>query len=464
MNRQPEQQDAGDSRSGVKRPENHDPARQAPIPADSLLYGLDDRPPWPQTLLYGLQWLMVLLPALTLISFLAADVLELPPSTRLVFFQRLLILTGAVTVIQTLWGHQLPLLDGPAMALVLTLAPLASAGLPAISGGMIFGGLLLLLCGLFGLLRFIIPLFTDRVVGVVLLLIGLTMLPHVMPMLLGVDPSHPHGRPMILGLAMGLTLLMAAMSHYLTGFFRSLAVFWGLILGTVVFAALGLTDFSSVPSTPWLTVPQGLQGFRPRFDPAAALSFTLAYLAVLVNTVGSLYSVEPMVRPTRMGRRLNRALVWTGLSGMAAGLGGVVGTVPYGGSPGVIVVTRVGSRFALTACGVLLLAMALFGKLNAVFTGIPDAVVAAALLAAVAAQIGVGINLIQRQPTGASGREYLIVGLPILLGSIAGLLPEDFLNQWPSFLRPLLGNGLIVGVVLVLTLEHVLLREKDRKA
>ena len=42
-------------------------------------------------------------------------------------------------IIQTLWGHSLPLLDGPAMALVITAAALAGSGRGAVSGGMILG-------------------------------------------------------------------------------------------------------------------------------------------------------------------------------------------------------------------------------------------------------------------------------------------------------------------------------------
>jgi hypothetical protein len=44
-----------------------------------------------------------------------------------------------------------------------------------------------------------------------------------------------------------------------------------------------------------------------------------------------------------------------------------------------------------------------------------------------------------------------------LMGSIASILPEAFFLPIPTALRALLKNGLVVGVVLVLLLEHVLL-------
>ena len=429
-------------------------------PAIDLLYGLNERPPWGRTILYGLQWLIIFLPLLTMVSFLAAQVMGFSHAAKLAFFQRLLIVTGATIVLQTLWGHRLPTLDGPAMALVVTLATLTGTEQSSIGGGMIFGGFLLFLCGALGLMRYLIPLFTDRVIGVVLILIGLSAAPYLLPMLIGVDPQHPHGQKLVMALGFVLIIVMALMTHHLEGLLRSLSIFMGVILGAVIFGALGMLDLSEVRSAPWASVPDLGWLCWPKFDPASCLAFALAYLAVLVNTMGSLYTVESIVSADNISGRLNRGLVLTGLSGVLAGAAGVIGTVPYSNSPGIIAVTRVGSRYALTACGLILLVMAFVSKLNALFAAVPDAVVAAALVTGVAVQIGVGMDVIHRQTGRLSSRDYLIVGLSILLGVIAGMLPPEFMAQLPKTIKPLLSNGLIVGVVLVLLLEHVILAEK----
>lgn len=431
-------------------------------PTADLLYGLDDRPPVIRTLLYGVQWLLIFLPNLTVFSVLLADILGLDPVARAALFQRMLLITGAIMIIQTRWGHQLPLLDGPSLALVITVPPLAASGPGAIAGGMILGGFLLFLCGALGWMRILTGLFSDRVIGVILLLISLTVLPYLVPMLLGADAAHPHGRPTVFFLGLGLVLVMAVTFHYFRGLLRSLSIFWGIALGTGVFAALGLLDFSGTSTTAWLSWPrQPDWNPWPRFDLAAVISFALAYLAVLVNAMGSLYSLEPILNPEAMPRRLNRGLAVTGLSGMLSGAAGVIGTVPYSLSPGVITVTRVGSRHAVTACGLLLAALAFLGKLTAILSAIPEAVVAAALIGAIGAQVGVALNIIHRDGDRLGGRDYLIIGVPVILGAMASLLPPAFLNLLPASLRPILGNGLIVGVVLVLLLEHVLLREKE---
>ena len=181
---------------------------------------------------------------------------------------------------------------------------------------------------------------------------------------------------------------MASMFYFLRGFWQSLALFWGVALGTVIFSVLGLVDMSKVGPAPWFSTPGRLFGPWPEFNLGAMLSFALAYLAVLVNTAGSIFSIEPIVAADNMDKRFNRGVVWTGLSGILSGLGGVVGTVPYSLSPGVITVTRVGSRFAVTACGLFLIALAFLGKLNALLSAVPNAVVAAALMSSMAGRGG----------------------------------------------------------------------------
>lgn len=431
-------------------------------PSTPLTYGLDDRPPWIRTLFYGLQWLIMFLPVLTVLSAVAADLLGLEGLERIHYFQRLLFITGATMILQTLWGHRLPLLDGPASALVITLAVLASSGPAVISGGLLFGGLLVFILGVSGTMRYLAPLFTERVNGVILLLIGLTILPYILPMILGISPRRPDGSPAILALALGLIVLMSAMFHYLKGLLQSLTIFFGVIIGCIIFAVLGEIDPAAVKQAPWFSMPDLSTVKRPVFDLGAVLSFALAYLAVLVNTTGSLFSIEQIVAADKIEKRLNRSLILTGLSGIVSGVGGVFGTVPYSMSPGVIVVTRVGSRFTVTACGILMLCLTFFGKLTALLSSIPGAVIGAALLVSMAAGAGVSIDLIQRSGKMTS-REYLVIGLPVLLGVGVTLTPTSFLNLLPQAIKPIVGNGLVVGVITVLLLEHLILRKRKNR-
>jgi xanthine/uracil permease len=216
-------------------------------------------------------------------------------------------------------------------------------------------------------------------------------------------------------------------------------------------------DLSGLEQAGWLRPPPVEWGARPQFDPGAVLSFILAYLAVMVNATGSIFSIQPLVRPDHIDRRLNRGVAFTGLAGILSGLAGVIGTVPYSLSPGIITVTHVGSRFVLTVCGLMMIALAFFGKLAALLSAVPNAVVASSLMASIGAATGYSIRVIMGHNKSFGGREYMVVGLPVLLGVGVTLIPDQFMEMLPTTLRPILDNGLIVGVVIVLLLEHVIM-------
>lgn len=135
----------------------------------------------------------------------------------------------------------------------------------------------------------------------------------------------------------------------------------------------------------------------------------------------------------------------------------------YGISPGVILVTRVGTRYAVTLCGCLLLFLAFFQKILTFFSFIPLSVIGAAMVTGMAAQVGAGISVLTRSGRPLDGRDYLVIGIPILLGGIMPFLPEAFFKTFPAELQALVKNGMVVGILSVLLIEHLILRGKQGK-
>ena len=409
---------------------------------------------------YGFQWMILFLPTLMILSAISSEYLKLPEGERILFFQRVLVTTGGIMILQTLWGHRYPLLDGPSSALLLTLLVLAPGGMPAIQGGMIIGGILLVLLAALRLMRHVEALFTDNVIGVTLILIAITLLPYLAPLLIGQHPGSPRGDLRILGVSLVTVAAIALFSQRLAGFFRTLSLLWGILLGTFLMGLLGRLDFSVRPEVQWFSLPPSLVSEPPRFVLSAILPFLVAYLAVVINGVGSMYSIGEIVGKENMGRRVARGIGLTGAGGILAGALGSIGTVSFGISPGVVLITRVGSRFPLTLCGVFLCLLAFFQKFLMLLISIPPSVVGAALLTAMASQVGAGISVLTRTGRSLGGRDYLVIGLPILLAGIITLLPEDFFRALSFSAQAFLKNGLVVGIVAVLLLEHLILREK----
>jgi xanthine/uracil permease len=424
-----------------------------------FLYGLDERPPFWRTSIYGLQWALLMFPALVIIASIAAEVLHLSMEERVSFFQKILLLSGGFTFLQTVAGHRYPLQEGPATALLLTFVVLAPQGLAAIQGGFLCGGLVLLAVGFFRWMRRLGGYFTPNVVGVILMLIAFTLVPFLVPRLIGVTPEHPRGEAGAFGAALALILLIAMLANRLGGFLRSTALILGIVIGSIGFWLSGRIDLQPVREAPWLALPGDLWMGMPRFSVPAVVSSALAYLAVAVNSLGSIHGVGGVVGAEGIAGRVDRGLAVTGLAGVAASVLGVVGTVSYSTSPGVILVTRVASRYAQAMCGLVLLVAAFVPRLSALLAAVPPTVVGAALCVALGSQVGAGITAITADGRSLVARDYLVVGLPVMVGTLVAVIPRAFFAQFPVWIGTILGNGLVLGIILVLLLEHLLMRK-----
>jgi len=426
--------------------------------AKDFYFGLDDRLPIRHSVVYGLQWALIMFPALMIVASIAAEALRLSGDARVVFFQKMLFLSGSFTLLQTLVGHRYPIQEGPATALLLTFVVLAPQGLGVIQGGLLCGGLCLFAVGALGWMGRLGRIFTPNVVGVILLLVALTLIPFLLPRLMGVSPARPGGEGTVFAVSLLLILFIAVLASRLRGFLQTTAIILGILVGSLAFWLWGRLDLTSTREASWLSLPGSAWPGIPRFSPSAVISSVLAYLAVAVNAVGSMHGVAGVLGDTSVAKRLDRGLALTGLAGVAASGLGVVGTVGYSTSPGVILVTRVASRYALTMCGVILVLAGLVSRLSALLASVPAPVVGAALCVAMASQVGAAINAMTPGGRPLAGRDYLVVGLPVLLGTLVAAAPAGFFSGLPAWLGTIVGNGLVLGILLVLFLEHVVMR------
>jgi xanthine/uracil permease len=430
----------------------------------AFYYGLDEAPPLWRTVVYGVQWALIMAPPLVIVASIASEALQLGPEGRVAFFQKILLLSGGFTCLQALAGHRYPIQEGPSTALLLTCVILAPQGLAVIQGGFLCGALLLFMAGCLGWMGPLGRFFTPNVVGVILMLIALTLIPYLLPRLTGMSLAQPHGEGVVLGVSLLLVLLITCLSYRLRGFSQTVAMILGIFVGSLGYWGWGRMDLESVWQASWVGLPAALWAGAPEFSPSPVLAAVLAYLAVAVNAVGSIQGVAGILGPEGIARRMDRGLAMTGLAGVAASALGVVGTVGYSTSPGVILVTRVASRRAMVMCGVVLMAAGLVSRLGALLAAVPAAVVGAALCVVLASQVGAAISTVTTDGRKLSGRDYLVVGLPVLLGTLVAALPPAFFAEFPAGLGSLVGNGLILGILLVLLLEHGLLHVRPPKA
>jgi xanthine/uracil permease len=323
------------------------------------------------------------------------------------------------------------------------------------------GALLLIIVVLSRQLERLFQFFTPNVIGVILILIALGLLHPLIQFMTGADHQHPQGQGAIFLTSLLLTLLIAAASYRFPGVWKTLSILIGMIAGSILFFFMGRLELRTLASASWFTFSPHWMAATPGFSWSALVSFACAYLAVMVNTLGSIQGIAAITDQQRLAASIPRGIFVNGLGGIFCGLLGVVGTVSFSMSPGVILVNRVASRFTVTYCGIILALAAFSPKLAALLSLVPAPVVGAALCVALGGQVGVGISVVASQKL--TFRDYFVVGIPLLLGSMVGFLPQNLFDALPGSLHVFMANSLIAGIVLVLLLEHLLLRKVGEK-
>ncbi len=222
------------------------------------------------------------------------------------------------------------------------------------------------------------------------------------------------------------------MSHRLRGFLQTTSMLAGILFGLILFLFRGGISLNVVGQSSWFALPSPFLGVWPSFSLPAILATVCTYLAVMVNTVGSIQGISEIVGKEGLEDRIHRGIGLTGLGGLTAGFLGVGGLVSYSTSPGVVLVSRVASRYVLTMSGAIMILCAFIPKLWALLTVIPPSVIASVLFVTLSSQFMVGINVMLSGERKFERREYFTVGLPILLGTMVSIIPKEFFHLFPN--------------------------------
>ncbi len=423
----------------------------------AIRYSLDEKLaalPW---LLFGLQWLAIALPSLIIIGQVVAASHFATFAAQVLYLQKLSFVVGVAMLLQIVWGHRLPLVMGPAAVLLVGVLASGGAPLPAVYTALMIGGAVLALVSAAGLFRSVQRLFTVRVVAVVLLLIAFTLTPAIRDLVLDLDrPGSPFAR---LTFALALVLAMFLVQRRLSPLGRSTLVVAALVGGSVLYRLLFAAP--ELPAAEALPVVAGFWydlAWPPLFEPGLVLSFLVCYLALAINDLGSIQALDGLLQPRGMSGRMTRGMTLTGLAGALAGFLGVLGPVNFSLSPGVIAASGCASRFALLPAAGALAVLAFLPGALALVGAVPAPVIGAILLFILSAQVAAGLQALFATPGGMRFEHGLVVGLPVLAGTLVSFIPGEVTNGLPALARPLAGNGFVVGVLLVLLLEHGVFR------
>ena len=422
-----------------------------------LKYGLEDHPSFAENIIYGLQWLAVTIPAIIILGKVLGG-LEGTSSAEVLYMQKLFAVMAASLLLQIYAGHRLPLVIGPATVLLIGILASQGSSSAAIYTSILICGILLSLLAVSGLFAYLRKLFTPRVVAVILLLVAFTIMPTILDLISSESANSSPAQN--LGFALVFILIMFVAQRLLTGLWKSTLILWAIIIGSLAYT---LVNPVWVQGTNAYGIPV-LGGFIKQLtidlvlDPGPIIAFVLCFLGLSINDLGSIQAVGTVLQADKMPERITRGISCTGLGNTLAGFMGVIGPVNFSFSPGVIASTGCAARSTLVPAGVIMLLLAFLPRTLYYLSFIPEVVIGCILLFIMCTQVAAGLSSAFAAMQEPVFDHALLIALPILTGILVAFLPADVVSAFPSHLRPILGNGFVMGVLVSLLLEHVIFR------
>jgi xanthine permease len=384
--------------------------------------------------------------------------LETAGQTRLIAAS--LLIAGVATLLQTLGvkglvGNRLPFVNAASSAGIAPMLAIAETNargdqLPAIYGAVMVAGVFCLAIGpFFGrLLRFFPPLVT----GVVITLIGVTLMPVPVAWAQGGDrTAADFGDMKYLGLAAFTLVVILMIQRFGRGFVKQVALLLGLLIGTMAAIPFGMADFGALRSAPVAALPTPFAFGTPEFQPAAIISLCLVMLVLMTESSAGMLAIGEICERETSGRTITRGLRTDGLATLLGPVFGGFPTSAFAQNVGVVSLTKVRSRYVVAAAGGALLVLGAFPVLGAVVSTVPMPVLGGAGIVLFGSIAVSGIRTLSEAGLDDSSNIILVA---VSLG--AGIIPlaaPTFYAEFPAWAQTVLGSGISAGALVAVSLN-----------
>jgi len=374
--------------------------------------------------------------------------------------QRSFIFTGIACLLQGLIGHRLALMEGQSglwWGVILSLAATASTmnlELTTIGGsiaiGVIISGILVAVFGILGLGEVLKKWFTPVVMFVFLLLLANQLITIFLKGMIGLnigDSIDVKVACFSFTLA-ALTILIHVKGK---GIISSLNLLIGMTVGWIAAALLFPVEVTeTIKTTPFLTwFPWG----QPAFEWGIIITVVITGLLNTTNTIATLKGAEDIFEKETTPKQYRASFLLTGLLSAFSGVLGLVPYAPYASSLGFLQSTGIRERAPFFVGSVLFIFLGLVPQLSAFFSTIPHSVGNTVLFVAYLQLFRSAIRNIDGltfEPT-----TVYRIALPALLGLSIMTLPATAFTTIPLLIRPILSNGLLLGILAALFMEFL---------
>ncbi len=277
--------------------------------------------------------------------------------------------------------------------------------------------------------------------------------------------AYPWGDGHWIGLGFFVLIVIITAEIFGSRFMRGTQVAIGLILGTILSAALGYLPTKFIKEAPVITFAW-VRWYGVGFYAPALIPVMIAYLAEAMDTVGDLAATCELSKVRTSGEeyesRIQGGLLADGLNSLISALMCGSPLTTYSITPAVIAVSQTANRSAgIWGCFWLVL-MGVFGKIGGLLVSVPDPVIGATLAYLAAGMTISGLKMISETRWTRRDRFILSVafavglGLVIVPDTFQHFIPEarnGFIEALRQSLKIILRSGFTAGSMLTVILN-----------
>ncbi len=435
----------------------------ATVRDDVFDVGIHEKVPYDQLLILAFQNIFGMT-GMFVFPGLFGRAFHLPLDQIAYLYGMIFLVSGLTTCLQSVGLLRLPIVQGPYVGSFLGL--LIMGHIPGIGLGVAFGSFFVAsliwallsvpvrgisFMALFG--RFFdTPIISGVMVILLMMQIAVVSLPS------WIGPPQSPGFPSI-NLVAGFVSVVVFIAVTLWGgkWFRRAAILSGLVLGTICYAGFLPISFGPVVTAPWLVVPKAFPfGFQVRTDVVVIFLFVLVPSSV---SSMALYQVvanwgKEKITPLRMAEGCFGAAIGS----ILASIVGSFSTTVYPDNMGMLRSTRVGSRYATLAAGILLVVLGCCVKFDMLLVLVPIVVLGGTATVLFGIVMVHGIHLLANVEW--DDRNLIIAGAALMIGLGGLFVPPDAMKELPLTVQLILKQSAVTGGITLLVLYGLLGRAR----
>lgn len=422
-------------------------------------------------ILSGVQWFFFIFCNTVVIPPTLQSVFHLSADQTYLLSQYSFLGAACACLAQICFGHKRAIMEGPGglwWATILSVTYAESAnGTPfgdiAISlfVGIALAGTLTVLIGLTGFGGVLARFFTPPVMVVFMFLLGAQLVSIFFKGMLGIPFGLAHEASIcwktapvafmtVVLIIAGIVFLPVALARY--------AVLAGVVTGWCTWAIFFDTGIPTGGTPDWkMFFSYSEFSIRP------GIVFTCVLLGMVnvSNTFGAIRGTDSLYAGRKVqGNVYRRSFITTGLFTILFSPAGTVPFSPFVSSIGLLTQTGDTSRRSFFIGSAIFLLVALSPPLVRFFNSIPLPVSSAAMMVSYLPLMWSSFSFLSQM--SLNPRTVYRIALPIFTGLFLMALPPAYLQDVPAMIRPVLGNGLLLGILLVLILERIVPWERIR--